>query len=570
MASLRALDGHGYKAYKEVAGSYRATGLLFHVEHVQGDPFADPTRVRVEVDADAAALPAWALRTPTRRRATADYLNRRLFRAAAGRARPGGSGTSGGLFVLEPGQQVLDRTSLMVGADGVVNARFRIGLPARGRRILGQEAANLVAAAVGAAADSLFRPALDLPALQRHVEVVEDAQVLRSQLPGLGLVAFVADGAHLPRRSGVDDRPLAASAVVPFSAPASLRRTLEAPNAGSVSGLGIREGVTLIAGGGYHGKSTLLRALAMGVYDHVPGDGRERVVTVPAAVKVRAEDGRRVAGTDISNLIGTLPDGTDTAAFRSENASGSTSQAAAIVEALEAGASALLMDEDTSASNLMIRDARMQRLIAEGDEPITPFIDRVRPLYETAGVSTVIALGGSGDYFDVADTILTMRAYRPEDMTDAARAVASDLPTFRREMGGSWQPVRDRRPLPDSIDPRRGHRDTAIRILARDRVAFGSELVDLAALEQLVEDAQTRALAYAAARARFEAMDGTRTMGEAVAKAMAEIEQDGLGVVHPHAIGELAWFRGIELAAFLNRLRSLRTESIDLPHPSGR
>jgi predicted ABC-class ATPase len=559
LGALRGLEGKGYKAYKSVEGAYGAARLTFHLDHAQGDPFAEPSRVRGRVEPEAAGFPRWAFESPVRRRATADFLNRRLVEAAAERSRDRGSGKSGELFVLAPGQEVLRRSSLEVGETGEVVARFRLGLPARGRRILGRAAAELVADAVEALEASVFFTAVDETRLREHVEVVEDAVALRGQLAAAGLVAFVADGAHLPRRSGVDDRPLQGAAVVPFGAPESLRVVLRAPNAGDLPGLGVPAGVTLIVGGGYHGKSTLLRAMERGVYDHVPGDGRERVVSLPDAVKVRAEDGRRVAGTDISNFIGGLPSGEDTARFSTENASGSTSQAAAIVEALEAGASALLLDEDTSATNFMIRDARMQRLIASEDEPITPFIDRARSLAREAGVSTVVVVGGSGDYFDVADTVIAMRGYRAYDVTARARAVARALPTARRAEAGSWQPVLHRIPDPASIDPSAGRRDVAIRILARDRIQFGREQVDLGAVEQIVEAAQTRALAYATEWARRGIMDGGRSLAEVVAGVVEETERVGLGAIHPHDIGELAAFRGVELAAVVNRLRTLRT-----------
>jgi predicted ABC-class ATPase len=556
-AALRGLEGRNYKAYKPLAGEYPRPDLRFVLDHVQGDPYADPTRVRVQVPAPG--LPAWAWESADRRRACADHLNRALARAAAERALEGGSGRSGEISVLVPGQEVLDRTSVQVTADGAVEARFRIGLPARGRRILGQAAAELVARALGAVEASLFFRSLDPERLRAHVETVEDAVALRGQLEGRGLVAFVADGSILPRLSGVDDRPLSRELAVPFEAPDSLRCALTAPNGGRVTGMGIATGITLVVGGGYHGKSTLLRALERGVYDHIPGDGRERVVTVPGAAKVRAEDGRRVAGTDISNFIAGLPDGSDTRRFETDNASGSTSQAAAIIEALEAGAQTLLLDEDTSATNFMIRDARMQRLIASEHEPITPFIDRARALFQEAGISTVLVVGGSGDYFDVADRVIAMRGYRPAEVTDEAREVARDLPTDRQGEGGPWRPIQPRRPDPASIDPSASHRDLAIRVLSRDRVQFGRERVELAGLEQLVEVAQTRAMAYAVARARSGALDGSRSIGEGVAVVLAEIEREGLGVVHPHGIGELASFRALELAAFLNRLRSLRT-----------
>src|SRR5690606_32451057 len=349
-------------------------------------------------------LPPELLRTDAQRTAVADFLNRAFADALRDHRGGGeGSGSSGELRILEPGQPVLRRTSLLVREDGVVEARFRVGLPGRGRTILGLQAARLVCDALpGAVAGGLRARSLDMEALRLHVRVVEDARALRRELAARGLVAFVADGSILPRRSGVDDRPLPREEAVPFRAPESLRVTLPTPHAGPVSGMGVPHGVTLLVGGGYHGKSTLLRAIEHGVYDHPPGDGRERVVTLPGAVKVRAEDGRRVAGTDISNFIGALPGGGDTRHFHSDHASGSTSQAAAIAEALEVGADCLLLDEDTSATNFLIRDARVQALVAKEDEPITPFIDRARELSSGHGISVVLVVGGSGDYFDVA------------------------------------------------------------------------------------------------------------------------------------------------------------------------
>jgi len=561
---LRDLDGSAYPAYKVARGAYEGDGFRLLIDHVQGDPFAEPSRLRAIVDPRAAALPPWALENGIRRRAAADFLNRRLYAALARRSgtadRPGsvGSGRSGELSVLRPGQEVLERSSLRVGKDGEVEARFRAGLPARGRRIVGRAAAELVARDVPAAIDEALRfGSLDATAFRRHLEVVEDAAALRVGLEGAGLVGFVADGAVLPRRSGIDDRPLESAGVVPFRSPDSLRVTLEAPHAGEVSGMGIPAGVTLIVGGGYHGKSTLLRALERGVYDHVPGDGRERVVCDGGAVKVRAEDGRRVAGTDISNFIGHLPGGEDTRRFFTDNASGSTSQAAAIAEALEVGATCLLLDEDTSATNFMIRDARMQALVADELEPITPFIDRARQLVDEQGVSTILVVGGSGDYFDVADRVIAMKAYLPADVTDAAKRVAAERPTGRRGQGGAWRPIYPRVPLPRSLDPSRGRRRVHIKVFRRDRVAYGEEEISLAGVEQIVESAQARAIAQAIAWARGRAIDGRNTLAEALALVMAEMVRGGVGSFHAEPVGELAAFRIYELAAFVNRLRKL-------------
>ena len=555
------LDGKGYGAYKSIQGTYQAEWLTLHIDHVQGDPYATPSRFRAVVPAPAAAFPEWAVRTRDRRRATADFLNRRTHTAFEQVSGGPGSGKSGQLRVLRPGQQVLDRTSIDLGHAGSVVVRFRVGLPAKGRRILGQAAARLLEEAVLPALESavLFE-AVPEPDLRRHVETVEDAVSLRGQLRDHGLVAFVADGSRLPRRSGVDDRPLVEAEAVPFASPESLRLTLEAPNSGPVEGMGVPEGMTLIVGGGYHGKSTLLRALERGVYDHIPGDGREQVVTLPEAVKVRAEDGRSVAGTDISNFIGRLPGGGDTRRFHTENASGSTSQAAAIAEALEVGARTLLLDEDTSATNFMIRDGRMQRLIASEHEPITPFIDRARELSEKLGVSTVAVIGGSGDYFDVADTVIAMRDYLPREVTAEAREIAAAVPTARRSEGGEWQPLQRRRPVPSSIDARRGRRSVSIKVRSRDRVSFGTRTVELAAVEQIVEKAQTRAMANALIWLRDKNLENVDSMREAVDRLMQDIRDDGLVALHPYGIGELAAFRRFDLAAFMNRLRTLETE----------
>lgn len=560
---LRSLDGKGYKAYKQVKGRYHAERFDLVIDHVQGDPYAEPSRFRAIVPPHNAGFPDWCRRSPLRRLAAADFLNRVLHVQLSAAAGGPGSGKSGALQILRPGQEVLERASLGLAADGEVEARFRVGLPARGRRILGDAAATLVTLAVVEAVEaSLLFEAIAADELREHLEVVEDAARLREQLEPNGLVAFIADGALLPRRSGVDDRPLAPADAVPFQSPETLRVTLDTPNSGRVRGLGVPEGVTLVVGGGYHGKSTVLRAIERGVYNHAPGDGRERVVAVDTAVKVRAEDGRRVAGTDISNFIGGLPGNEDTRRFHTENASGSTSQAAAISEALEVGATCLLLDEDTSATNFMIRDARMQVLIADEMEPITPFIDRARQLHRKLGVSTVVVVGGSGDYFDVADTVIAMHAYAPAEVTAEARRIAETMPTHRIQEGGPWAPLSHRAPRPDSLDPRRGRREVDIKTRSRDRVLFGTHEVDLGAVDQIVELAQTRAMARAIVWARRNAFDGERDLRRSLELVMDTITHHGVGSLHPHGIGELAAFRIFELAAFLNRIRTLETQPL--------
>ena len=253
---------------------------------------------------------------------------------------------------------------------------------------------------------SLIYRKLDQKKVQQAVWLAEDQAMLRQILKKEKLVAFVANGSVLPRKSGVSDLPMKDS--VPFESPASMERTFVLPHRGEIRGMAVPEGITLIVGGGYHGKSTLLDALQMGVYDHIAGDGREFVLTENTAVKLRAEDGRSVKNVDISLFINNLPNGKDTHQFSTPDASGSTSQAAAVMEGLEAGTRLFLIDEDTSATNFMVRDDLMQHVIHTDQEPITPFLERARDLYEQSGVSTILVAGSSGAFFYIADYVIQM------------------------------------------------------------------------------------------------------------------------------------------------------------------
>jgi predicted ABC-class ATPase len=555
---LNRIDGKGYPAYKDIRGGYEFPGFTLLIDHVQGDPFAAPSRLRVRVPQAIANYPSDTYTHPSRRVALADFLTRAFDVTCSHLSGRRGSGKSGLLAIDQPGQQILERTSVLTDRE-TVEGRFVVGLPAAGRRVLGRQAAAMLCDDLPQIVESaLHFSANNRAALYRHIQSAEDADWLRRQLADHGLVAFVAEGAVLPRRSGVDDRPLREGAI-PFHSPPSLRVGFALPNAGPVTGMGVPAGVTLIVGGGYHGKSTLLNALERGIYNHIPGDGRELVVTDEGAVKIRAEDGRAVTGVDISPFIGALPNGADTRRFSTANASGSTSQATNIVEALEAGARVLLVDEDTAATNFMIRDHRMQELIAKDREPITPFIDKVRQLYNERGVSTVLVMGGSGDYFDVADTVIAMDAYLPHDVTDGARAIARKYRAERRQEGGQrFGEITPRVPLAESLDPSKGRREVKISARGVKAILFGTNEIDLTAVEGLVDPSQLNAIGQGLYYARQRYMDGRRTLPEILDAVMADIDREGLDALDPRPVGDLARFRRYELAAALNRLRTLR------------
>jgi predicted ABC-class ATPase len=558
-AQLERLDGKGYPAYKAIRGSWELGDFRLSIDHVQGDPFAAPSRVSAHLPPASAGLDSWLLESRPRRLGAAAWLAHEFSLGVSG-VRGSGCGKSGAVAMASPGQLVLPQTAVQVGADGTVEARFTVGLPARGRRILGRAASALLTATVPELVRRFLCGSAHPPdILRRAAAVNEDAEALRDQLDAAALVAFVADGAILPRLSGVDDRPLPEGAV-PFESPEPLRVTLTAPNAGAVTGMGIPRGVTLVVGGGFHGKSTLLHAIEAGVYNHRPGDGREAVVTVSDAVKIRAEDGRSVTGVDISPFIDGLPGGQETRRFSTRNASGSTSQAAGLVEALSLGASALLMDEDTCATNFLIRDRRMQALVPAPLEPITPLVDRVRELHREHGVSAVLVLGGSGDYLDVADRVISMNAFQPVDVTEEARRVASRHPTGRSAETG--RPLGAGQPRPigvRSLPQGRADRDLRVRVLDERTLRVGGERLDLSALEQLLLPSQLRTVAAALeALARDRTWGGT-PLSELVARIARAMAAD-LDTVDRRSPGDLAWVRPFELGAALNRLRTLEVD----------
>jgi predicted ABC-class ATPase len=570
-AILGRIDGQGYGAYRDLAGSFRLGALELAIDQVQPDPFAAPSRVRLRVSQRDAGFEPALFEGRARRLALEDYLARVLAREIARRRRGVGEGKSGVVAIDAGGQEVLERSAVVVRPD-FVEARLSVGLPGEGRRVLGWDAAKLLCDELRQIARLALR-ASALPPREAadFVGCVEDQEHLRGELRAHGLVAFLADGAVLPRESGASDRPLASGAL-PLRAPDGLRVELPlAPRGGaarSVRGLGIPEGVTLVVGGGYHGKSTLLRALERGVYPHVPGDGREAVVTRGDAVKIRAEDGRRVERVDVSAFIGRLPGARAADAFSSDDASGSTSQAANIVEALEAGSRLLLLDEDTSATNFMVRDARMQALVAKEHEPITPFVDRVRELAERHGVSTVLVMGGSGDYLEAADTVIEMRDWQPRVATQAAREVARAHPTGRKPEGAApFAMPAPRAPVPGSLDASKGRREVRIGVHGRELLEFGVEKIELRAVDQLVDPSQTRAIGFLLDQARRRFIDGKTGLPAILDALDALLDERGLDVLDPLAEraprhpGDFARPRRYEVAAALNRLRSLRMAS---------
>ncbi|HFQ5379048.1 TPA: P-loop domain-containing protein [Vibrio vulnificus] len=539
IAKLKKLEKQNYRAYQQIKGQYNFTDFDLFIDHIQSDPYASASRFR--------AFRAWSLTGLSwlKEESAAFQLGARDFIA---RSFAEFAKQENAIAISLHGQTVLDSTSVLFTEEGI-ELRFRVNLPAEGRDILAKKAINIITFHLPKfIRRSTIERELDKEALLTHCQVVEDQETLREQLEVNGLVSFVANGSILPRVAGNCDLPM--KDAVEFTAPESLQVTLHAPNRGHVTGLGIPKGITLIVGGGFHGKSTLLNAIERSIYNHIPGDGREYIVTDGSAMKIRAEEGRCVHHLNLSNYINHLPMGKDTADFTTQDASGSTSQAAWLQESVEAGASTLLIDEDTSATNFMIRDERMQALVAKGDEPITPLVDRIGQLRDELAISTIIVMGGSGDYLDVADNVIQMHDYQALDVTEKAKEVIQLHPTQRHNESEA--------PLV-TFPPRALHCSALMNILTdgkfrvsakgKDSLRFGKEFTDLSALEQLESSDEVNAIGWVWYQLAQHAGWNSNP-----AKQINELLGDAWFQNMPQH-GDLAKPRPIDVMAALNRMR---------------
>ncbi len=554
---LRQIDRKGYPAYKDTKGKYQFPQYVLSIDHVQGDPFASPSKVSLWIPGKIAGFGKECYESVHRRIAFQDYLLRRIsLKLKDYSFTAKGSGKSGLLGISRPGQEVLNRSACTVNPEtGEITVRMEVGFPANGRTINSGELSKILFDVLPLCVkQTLLASSVQKEAVERILHLADDQQYIREQLPGLGLVAFVANDSILPRKSGISSQRM--QGAVPFVSPKSMEVTLELPHKGKLKGMGIPAGVTLIVGGGYHGKSTLLEALELGVYNHIAGDGREYVITDDSAMKLRAEDGRSIQNTDISMFIRNLPNGKDTEKFCTEDASGSTSQAAATVEAVEMGSRLLLIDEDTSATNFMIRDELMNRVVSREMEPIIPFIDRVREMYEDWGISTILVAGSSGAYFHKADCIIQMNRYQPMEITALAKNAAKDYPLIMAEPEKAAKPDFARVVKFDGAFVK----DDRIKMktLGLDGFSINRETVDMRYVEQLVDSEQLTALSYLIKYMKRRSFDGKCTVQQAVEAMCREMEQKEFAAFCERDIpGNLALPRKQELYAALNRCREL-------------
>ena len=570
---LRSINRKSYPAYKGLKGLYHFGNYILSIDHVQGDPFASPSHVSIQISHRDAGFPVEYYKDTLTGTTLCDYLTRQFEKQVSQYSfRAKGSGKSGLLTVSHCGQEILSRTACEITEKGIT-ARFFVGFPANGRTINATELEKILFDFLPVCIQkSFFYSSLNAKELQNYIELAEDQEFIRQTLPVKNLCAFIADGSILPRESGISSRPMKAS--VPFTSPDSLRISINLPHKGKITGMGIPKGITLIVGGGYHGKSTLLNALELGVYNHIPGDGREYVITDATAVKLRSEDGRFIKDVDISMFINDLPNKKDTRCFSTLDASGSTSQAAGIVESMEAGSHLFLLDEDTSATNFMVRDAFMQQVIQREKEPITPFLERADDLYKKAGISTILVAGSSGAFFHIADTIIQMDNYVPKDITASVKKLCSQYPLPAVSVTDFQLPHSHRimsRPAESSkrlIHNSRGnHSDSGAakperlktRISGTDGFSLGRQEIDLRYTEQLIDAEQTAALGLLLKYAVEHLADGRRTLPEIVQFLWKNLSLHGLSFFTENQKISCGYAtpRIQEIYACLNRYRGL-------------
>ena len=555
---LNRIDHRGYPAYKDTRGSWQFEGYMLSIDHVQGDPFAAPSKVSVHVPGKLAGFPTELYDKKHKRIALQDYLIRQFSRQVQSFTfKAKGSGKSGLLSVSRCGQEILERTACEIDKNGMVIVRMEVGFPANGRTINARELCKILFEFLpGCVKKSLYYSALDAKAVQKNKELSEDQQFIRQELTRLNLSAFVANNSILPRESGVSDRPM--KGAVPFQSPESMEVTLNLPYHGDITGMGIPQGITLVVGGGYHGKSTLLKALELGVYNHIAGDGREYVITDGTAMKIRAEDGRSIKQVDISMFINNLPNRKDTLHFCTEDASGSTSQAANVVEAIETGSNLLLIDEDTSATNFMIRDELMQRVVNRKSEPITPFIDRVQELSNKRNISTILLAGSSCSYFHKADCIIQMDHYLPKDITAFAKGEAAAFPLPEEPVSPANEPSYQRIVKVDGAF--RKNDRIKIKTQGKDSIVINKDTIDLRYVEQLTDMEQLGTLGQLMKYAQLHLFDGKRTLGDAAEELGKILDEKGISAVCEgnYVPGGYAMPRKQEIYACLNRYRQLR------------
>lgn len=427
---LKHLDSNIYRKYKSLHGSYASQSWILFIDKASVDPKSKASNLRIRVPLMYSNFPAKYLTNKIKTIPLCDYIHRKFYTLSKKLSKPSGTGKSN-IFYVEPvGSQILERSTILFGKN-YIEARFRYGLPAKGNRIDAEAFINTLENAFPKIVKEILSwESFDAQEVGNFISCYEDQETLRKFLSEKKLNAFIPNGAILPRESAFIDKPL--KNAIPFKSPKNLEITFKLQNNKTITGMGIPNGITIITGGGFHGKTTLLNAIKMGIYNHIPGDGREYVVAIKNSFKINSEDGRIAQGLNISPYIVNLPLNKNSEFFSTNQCSGSTSQAANVIEAIRMGIKCLLFDEDSSATNFLINDAIMNKIIG-ADKTIIPYLETSKDLFEKHKVSTIMVVGSLCNSFDIADLVIKMSNYEPLDITKFSKELISNNPVFKLE-----------------------------------------------------------------------------------------------------------------------------------------
>jgi predicted ABC-class ATPase len=488
---IRTLNGKNYGLYKSLAEKPWDFGdFVLEFLHVQGDPYAPASRVTIRAKLQILGYAAEWGGSFERRLALSDFLHRKLSRLVQEKY----PDKDAAVIFDVAGPEMLVRNSLWID-NGELRACLQVKLPGEGRKIQAELAAEILTMVLpDLVSAGLYYDKSDEGALQEHYRVLAERKEILSQIDACGLCAFVPDGAVLPRASGLSEMPL--EKAIPFVAPEEMAVTLNVCGR-EIRGMGIPKGISVITGGAFHGKSTLLQALTRSVYPHIPGDGREGIVIDETALRIGVEDGRSVRGTDLSMFVRDLPGGVSTKNFNTLSASGSTSEAANLLEAMEAGSQTFLIDEDSSAVNFLIRDVRVRKLLGDDREPLIPLTDRIKEL-AAAGFSFILVAGACGDYLDLADNIIVMANYKAEcakfSPAPSTSSWRGEAPTGSTEPAEVTQPrsfVTYMQPLQKSVRPTSAvERQVKVKLAGDTLLQIGFLVSDTSRLNTLVDKQQ--------------------------------------------------------------------------------
>ena len=557
---LSEIDGKPFAEYERLLGDFDFARYVIKCMKIDAAHDAENPVFNIRIPQSIAELPGHLYDSPVRRTALEDYLTRN-FCAVAGRiARFNESGWARrNIIIAEPGQKILPRTSVVVTKE-YIDVRVRIALPYKvyvsGERLVDAEMARRVffEDMPETVSSSIFCCNLNLAEVEDFVNGMEDADRIRQTLSTLGLVSFVGEGSLLAREQDTDLPDY--DQIAPFEVSEAAQTSIDVPNAGKVIGLGIPAGLTVVLGDAANGRKDFMSAIAAGVFNHIPGDGRETVITVSDAVQVATERGRSVQEVNITPFLSESESG-NPASYSTRAADSFISQAAATIEALEVGARVLIVDENTSSSAFLTTDARVAGLL--GATPRASLAQRARQMVDELGISIVI--GGENlvaEYIPVADTVLKVEDFQVTNITEEAKALNLAVPPEAPAVNLSPMLGRSRWIMPSSIDAAVGSKDVVIEAIDLNAIRFGRSIIELDSVSQIADESQTLTLGLLLYYAKLRYMQEGYPLREMLDMIDRDLSSEGLGTISRELRGDLARPRRYELAAALNRLPTFR------------